>query len=206
MDLDVPYKEVCKIKELEEYKDYYVDINGNIYSVKNNKVKKLKPFWSGSKDYRYKKIFLYNKSKRVVVYIHVLVGKLFIPKSNRKKYIIHKTENKEDNSLSNIISTDKRVFREGHRAGRPRKKRDNVIIIEREIKSREQQIAELEKDTILNQNLIQELKILYKACLIKGAHLSSEFDFFNEIISELIDEYANRKGLKKILYQLKNEQ
>ena len=77
-----------------------------------------------------------------------------------------------------------------HNAGRPRK----------EI------IKELEKESIISDNVVSELKTLYKAALIKGAHLSSEFDFFNEIISELIDEYANRKGLKKLLYQIRMEE
>ena len=185
-------KEVSKISGLEDFHGYYVDMNGNVYSArqKNRGLRKITTFRSGVGP-NYKKVILCGKnSKTKAFYIHILVGKLFIPKSNQKRYIVHKTENIDDNSIDNIISVNRYKLKSGHNAGRPRK----------EI------IKELEKESIISDNVVSELKILYKACLIKGAHLSSEFDFFNEIITELIDEYANRKGLKKILYQLKNEQ
>lgn len=192
LNINIPHKELSKVEGFEGLTGYYIDIKGNVYSTrqKNKGVRIIKPFYAGKKDARYLRVYLYDKGKKITVYIHQLVAKAFIPKTNRKRFVIHKSGNIQDNSLENIITVNKRSFKKDHRAGRPKK----------------EYIEKIERELFLSNEILEELKILYSASLIKGNYNGSEFDFVNEIFEDLIDEYANRKGLKKILYQLKNEQ
>jgi hypothetical protein len=124
---------------------------------------------------------------RTLCFVYILRA-AFIPKSNRKRFVIHKSGNLEDNSLDNLITVNKRSFKKDHRAGRPKKK----------------YVEQLEKEVFLSDEVLNELKIAYEASLIKGNYRGSQFDFINEIFGELMNEYTNRKGLKKIIHQLKS--
>jgi hypothetical protein len=188
LPIDIPYKELSEIEGFEDMKGYYVDIKGNVYSARQKKVKRMKILYAGKNGIRYSRIYLYKNGKRIAVYIHQLVARAFIPKSNRKRFVIHKSGNLEDNSLDNLITVNKRSFKKDHRAGRPKK----------------QYVEQLEKEVFLSDEVLNELKIAYEASLIKGNYRGSQFDFINEIFGELMNEYTNRKGLKKIIHQLKS--
>lgn len=189
LPIDIPYKELSEIEGFEGMKGYYIDIQGNVYSTKQKGIKKMKILYAGKNGIRYSRIYLYKNGKRTAVYIHQLVAKAFIPKSNRKRFVIHKSGNLGDNSLENLITVNKRSYKKDHKAGRPKK----------------EYVERLEKEVFLNDDVLNELKIAYKATLIKGNYRGSEFDFINEIFGELMNEYTNRKGLKKIIHQLKSE-
>jgi hypothetical protein len=186
---DIPYKELSEIEGFEDMKGYYVDIKGNVYSARQKKVKKMKILYAGRNGIRYSRVYLYKNGKRIAVYIHQLVVRAFIPKSNRKRFVVHKSGNLGDNSLDNLITVNKKSFKKDHKAGRPKK----------------EYVERLEKEVFLSDDVLNELKVAYKASLIKGNYKGSEFDFINEIFGELMNEYANRKGLKRIIHQLKSE-
>lgn len=189
LPIDIPYKELSEIEGFEDMEGYYIDIQGNVYSTKQKGIRKMKILYAGKSGIRYSRIYLYKNGKRTAVYIHQLVARAFIPKSNRKRFIIHKSENLRDNSLENLITVNKKTFKKNHKAGRPRK----------------EYVEQLEKEVFLSDKVLNELKIVYNATLIKGNYKGTQFDFINEIFGELINEYANRKGLKKIIHQLKSE-
>jgi hypothetical protein len=201
-------KEISKIPGLEDFHGYYAGIDGHIYSTRLKKLGlRRMSYFSSNHKRNYKKVILCSKNRRKAVYVHVIIGKLFLPKSNLKRYIVHRTDNLEDNSVANLTSIDKIVFSPGHKAGRPKKDPNSPVSTYRKRKgkerTREEVIAEKEKESILSDHLINELKILYQASLEKGLAIKSEFDFINEMVGELIDEYSNRKGLKKIIHQIK---
>lgn len=187
-------KEVSKIEGLEDFSGYFVDIKGNVYSnrQKNRGLRKKSVFKSGIGP-SYNKVILCGRSgvKRAF-YVHILVGKLFIPKSNHRKYFIHRSDDVYDNSLENIISVDKYRVKKDHKMGRPR--------------TRPEMINELEKESILSDKLVAELKLFYKAAIRKGCYQGKEFDFVEEMVSELLEMYANQRGLKKILHQIRQEE
>ncbi len=174
--LDVPYKEISKIKGLEDFTDYYIDINGNIYSTKKKKLKKLSPGWAKDRDNPYLRIILTNKNKKQkVFYIHQLVRNAFFPDEVDKKRLTHKGS-RQDNSVDNF----------GYR-----------------ILGKKKPVGEIEYE--LKEEIKNEIKLIHRACIEKGLHTSDSFTFINEVVNEMLEEYVNRKGLKKILYRLKNE-
>jgi hypothetical protein len=124
--------------------------------------------------------------------------KAFISKTKRKKYTYHKSGNIQDNRLENLISTDKKRGYPGHRLGRPRKDKKEVVVNHEEV------IKEIERESLISDDAINKIKLVHLAAIKKGLHVSESFTFLDEIIEELLDEYCSRKGLKKILYQLKS--
>lgn len=187
-------KEISKIEGLEDFSGYFVDTAGNVYSNKRTKqgLKKMATFNRGFGP-NYRKVFLHGKSgAKKAFYVHVLVGKLFIPKSNHRRYFIHRSTNVEDNSLENIITVDKYRLKKDHRMGRPR--------------TRKELINDLEKESILSDKLVAELKLFYKAAIIKGCYQGKEFDFVEEMVTEMLEMYASQRGLKKILHQIRQEE
>lgn len=190
ININIPHKELSTIEGFEGLTGYYIDIKGNVYSTrqKNKGLRIIKPFYAGKKDARYLRVYLYDKGKKITVYIHQLVARAFIP--NRKRFVIHKSGNIQDNSLENIITVNKRSFKKDHKAGRPKK----------------EYIEKIERELFLSDEILEELKILYKAAILKGAYQGKKFDFVEEMIKELMDMYANQRGLKKILHQIRMEE
>ena len=163
--IDVPYKEICNIKGFENYQDYLIDVNGNIYSLKGKKIRKLEPFWANNKDNPYWKVNFIGKDKKVKsFYIHRLMRAAFIPEEMQGRYVFAGNKNRKDNSLRNLT-----------------------------------------QEYELNEEVRNEIKLIHQACIEKGLNVSDYSGFVNEVMSEMLEEYVNRKGLKKILYRLKNE-
>lgn len=86
------------MKEIEGFNDYLVDIEGNVYSNKNNNFIKLKPIIT---KYGYCEVELYgNKRKRFK--IHQLVALTFIPNPSNLPQVNHEDGNKKNNHVSNL--------------------------------------------------------------------------------------------------------
>lgn len=176
MLLDVPYKEICKIPGMEAYENYLIDVNGNVYSTRHNKIRKLSPGWAKKKNKPFYKVHLYDKkAQRKGFYVHLLVSDAFLTEEQRAKNLKHKNKNRKDNSLNNIKWG---VIRNGQF---------------------------IEKNYDLSDETKTEIDLIHRACIEKGLHMSDSFNFINDIVSEMLDEYCSRKGLKKIIYKMKNE-
>lgn len=183
LEIDVPHKEISKIEGYEDFENYYVDVEGNVYSTKMNKVTRLKPFLSGYR-FSYLKVFLYGKKRKLPIYVHILVARAFIPKSCQKRYIVHKNGIFTDNRLENLISVDKKYPKQYH--------------------NRTKKFEELESKIYINEEALKEIKIAYRASLMKGLQVTNEFDFVNKLLFDLLDDYYTSKGLKKIVHQLRS--
>lgn len=93
---------VSDIPGMEDYTNYLLDVNGNVWSMKGKRLRKLKPGWAKYKD-GYLFVRLYDKNRRQKsFYIHRLVALAFIPTDDTSRRIKHKNKNKNDNRLENI--------------------------------------------------------------------------------------------------------
>ena len=85
-------------KDIPDYEGLYQVSNlGRVKSVKNGCVKSYHKNRRG-----YCMVELYKSNRREHKYIHRLVARVFIPKSEWKETINHKDENKENNRLDNL--------------------------------------------------------------------------------------------------------
>ena len=100
-----------------EYKDYYVDTKGNVYSNKYGNLRKLAVNKDSRGYYMLVKFYINGKTKNCLV--HRLVAKAFIENTDRKPEVNHKNLNKQDNRVENLEwSTSKEnkahMYRNGH--------------------------------------------------------------------------------------------
>ena len=82
-------RKVSEIKGLEEYKDYFVTVEGDVYSFKFNKNRKIKPGYLTTKS-SYQIIPLCNvKGKVKNFYIHRLIAQLYLINVNESWAVEH---------------------------------------------------------------------------------------------------------------------
>ena len=85
-------------REKENYSNYLIFEDGQIYSKKSKKF--LHPF---KKTSGYYAINLYdNFGKNKMFFIHRLIAELFIPNPNNYTDVNHKDENKQNNNINNL--------------------------------------------------------------------------------------------------------
>ena len=102
--MKITSRKVSEIEGLEEYKDYFVTVDGDVYSSKFNKIRKLKPGYLTTKG-SYQIIRLCNgKGKVKNFYIHRLIAQLFLINVNESWAVEHINGNLEDNSVKNLSS------------------------------------------------------------------------------------------------------
>lgn len=168
-------KELSKIPGMEDYKFYYVDMEGNIYSHKYIKPRILKPFkHTGPRPYLM--INLCNgKGKIKSHYVGRIVASAFLPNPTSAWGIRYKDGDVTNNSLSNL-----------EWLGRKTEKGLNTDTLE------------------LNKELSDFIKLVHLSAIKKGIPVPDTYEFFHGILNESLEEYINRFGLKKTMYQIEN--
>ena len=100
--METRIKHFSLVEELKDFSDYAVDTEGNVWSMKFNKMKKLTPGWK-KKGYDYQSVLLTSRwGRKRSFLIHRLVAISFIPTSDLTLEINHKNGNKSDNRLENL--------------------------------------------------------------------------------------------------------
>lgn len=96
------YKLLNTIRELRDFNDYAVDRDGNVYSFKNKKIRKLRPGWKHKKHgYQFVRLSdRYGNKKNFT--IHRLVALAFIPTHDTSLEVNHKNKNCSDNRVENL--------------------------------------------------------------------------------------------------------
>ena len=86
-------------KKIEGYDDYLIRGNGDVYSLKGKKAKKLKPAGNGR---GYLRVRLRKNNKTKDCYIHRLVAQAFIPNPYGFSDVDHIDGNKKNNCIGNL--------------------------------------------------------------------------------------------------------
>jgi hypothetical protein len=87
------------LKQIQDYEDYKIDGNGNVYSYKKNVAKKMIP-QKATAGYHY--VSLCKNGTRKNRFIHRLMAQAFIENPENKLEVNHKNGNKLDNRLCNL--------------------------------------------------------------------------------------------------------
>ena len=82
--------------EIQDYPNYLIYENGEVWSKKSNKI--LKPGINRG----YSHISLYNNGKQKTAKIHRLVAEHYIPNPDNKPQLDHIDQNKQNNNSSNL--------------------------------------------------------------------------------------------------------
>jgi hypothetical protein len=172
-------KKISDIEGMENYKFYYVSTDGEIYSIKYKKPRRLKEQWSNGNQ-SYKVVQLSDgKGKHRSFYIHRIVAEAWLPNPTDSWGIEHIDKNVENNALSNLRWIGRR------------KERDGVI--------------GLDTDRLeLNEDLSNYIRLVHDAAIKKNIPVPDTYEFFHAILNESLNEYVNRFGLKKTMYLLEN--
>lgn len=93
----MPISTCLKKYQINNYENYEVDINGNIFSKRFNRY--LKPYSNGK---GYEMVRLINNDGPKPFKIHRLLALQFIPNTENKKFVNHKNGIKNDNRIENL--------------------------------------------------------------------------------------------------------
>ena len=165
-------KPICEIPGYEEYPDYLIDIEGNVYSQKNNKFKRMKPGWTKRRDWLLRVILTNKQGKQRGIYIHRLVACAFIPTNDFNLSVTHINGNVQDNRVENL-------------------EWDNP---ERRLKKKLKY-----EGFIMNEELSNKINKIHLACLQKGLPVKSKNEFIETIFNKALEDYCNQYGLKRLL-------
>lgn len=86
-------------KKIDGYDDYLIRGNGDVYSLKSKKARKLKSYNNG---HGYLFVNLRKNNKKKNYYIHRLVAQAFIPNLYGFDTVDHIDGNKKNNCISNL--------------------------------------------------------------------------------------------------------
>lgn len=167
------YKLISDIKGMEDYREYAVDVDGNVWSLKYNKIRKLKPGWVKNKDsYLFVKLSD-TKAKQKSFFVHKLVAMAFIPTESFTYMVQHINDNWQDNRMENL----KWCYR----------------------KESKRKVYVRNKGYVLTEDLTEKIKKVHYASSRKGLNVPDTLGFMEMVINNALDEYINRYGLRKIL-------
>lgn len=171
-------RKVSEIKGLEDFSDYFVTTEGDVYSTKFNRIKKLKPGYITTKDSYSIVRLCSNKGLIKKFYVHRLVAELFLLNVNDSWGIEHINRNLKDNSVKNLRWMGRKLSKDGD-------KKDTDMIY-------------------LGEEVSDYIKLVHTASLNKGIPVPGKLDFFENMINQALSDYVNRYGLKKSMYLLEN--
>ena len=172
-------RRISDIEGMETYKFYFATINGDIYSNKHKRLRKLKIHSVGNNRH-YRVVQLSDgKGNSKSFYVHQIICKAFLPNHTNSWGIRHKDGDVTNNALENLEWLGRK------------KERDGVI--------------GLDTDRLeLNEDLSDYIKLVHLSAIKKGIPVPDTYEFFHGILNESLNEYINRFGLKKTMYQIEN--
>lgn len=171
-------RKISEIPGMEDYDAYFATMSGEIYSTKHKKAKRIKPGYIRDKN-SYQIVKLSDGKGGIKnFYIHRLVAQLFILNPGNCWGIEHINGDLKDNSVNNLRWKRRRTPIYGSS--------DDVDI----------------NRIYLGKEVSNHIKLVHQAAIQKGLPVPDEVDFFNNMINESLEEYINRYGLRKIIYQI----
>jgi hypothetical protein len=171
LSYEVKHKRLDRIEGLEGFGEYAIDVEGNVFSFKYNKLRKLKPGWSKRRDgYLFVKL-CDNKGNTRNFYVHRLVALAFLPPGKLDQEIKHKDGNLQNNRIENIEWISK---------SKNRKINEN-------------------NDIHLETELSDLIKKVHMLSAKKGLSVPDTQTFTNFIIKNALEQYVNQYGLRRMM-------
>ena len=90
-----------EIKPIKRFDDYFVDTDGNIYSMKSGKLIKLKPYIDTKGKYLMIRL-IRNDGVRKSLLLHRIVAEAFIPNPNNLPEVNHKDKDTKNPKAENL--------------------------------------------------------------------------------------------------------
>lgn len=165
---------ISDIEGMEDYPEYAVDVDGNVWSLKYNKIRKLKPGWVKSKDSYYFVKLANTKGKQKSFFVHKLVAMAFIPTESFTYMVQHINDKCQDNRLENL----KWCYR----------------------KESKRKVYTKKNGFVLTEDLTEKIKKVHYASSRKGLNVPDTLGFIEMVVNNSLDEYINRYGLRKVMY------
>lgn len=175
--METRFKFLNEIPELKNFTEYAVDTDGNVWSFKNRKQRKLKT--------NYKKkingkcygscVNLTNKEgERRNISVQQLMSLAFLPRQENCTRVRHLNGNLHDNRLENLEWI----------VPKPRKKNAEKVNNE---------------TYIIDRFILDKIRKVYFASIKKGLPVPDNNTFFNTIIESALDSYIMQYGLRRML-------
>lgn len=168
----IDYKLLNTIEDLEDFNDYAVDKDGNVYSFKYKTMKRLRPGWKHKKHgYQFVRLTdRYGNKKNFTV--HRLVALAYIPTDDTTLEVNHKNRNCLDNRVENL-----------------------------EWMSHKQNVDynQFVNGFSLDQFVSDKIKLVHAASIRKGLPVPNSYEFMNSLIEGALEQYINQYGLRKVM-------
>ena len=125
------------LKQIEDYQGYYLSVEGDVYSNKNTKPRKLKQQKASQSKKGYYQVRLYRESVGTLFYVHRLMYETFVGKIPDDKQIDHIDGDTSNNVVENLqLLTKRQNMKKYHnKAFNYRQDRDIMIKDYAEMKS-----------------------------------------------------------------------
>jgi hypothetical protein len=165
-------KNLDLIEGLEDYPDYAVDTEGNVWSFKYKRQHKLSPGWK-RKQHPYLFVRLSDKyGNKKNFNVHRLVALAFIPTDDTSLQVNHINRNQCDNRIENLEWCSH--------------------------KQNTQHCADTNGFKI-DEFLTGRIKQVHAASIRKGLPVPDAYAFMNSIIEGALEDYINQYGLRKVM-------
>jgi hypothetical protein len=171
--METRIKYLADVKTLKDYSAYAIDTEGNVWTMRFNKQKKLSPGYK--KEKRDKYVRLTDRFGRIKNFsVGRLVALAFLPTDNIDNRVTHKNGDVNDNRLENL---------EWHEY-KPKANDSRQMIHE---------------EYIIDRFILDKIRKVYIASIHKGLPVPDNNTFFNTIIEGALDSYIMQYGLRRFM-------
>lgn len=170
--METRIKHLKHIKGLELFTDYAIDVNGNVWSFRYNKKRKLKPGWVKKKGgYLFVKL-TDMRGHKTSFYVHRLMAMAYLSCDDFSMKVSHINGIQTDNRIENLQWVKvKRIVRDSYK----------------------------EEVFTLDESISKKIKQVYSASYKKGLKIPDTYQFMNNLIEDALNNYINQYGLRKLM-------
>ena len=166
------YKILNELEDYEDFSQYSIDTDGNLWSLKYKKTRLLKLTLSGKGNCAYYTAKIRDDhGDAKTVYIHKLVALAFIPNHDPSQRVLHRDGDRANNSMENLYWG----------------------IGETNIKERKKQL-----DFVLQEDIVNRILRVHMAAQRKGLPVGDSYAFTTQMVENAIEAYIMQYGLRKI--------
>jgi hypothetical protein len=171
------FKFLNEIPELQNFTQYAINTDGEVWSFKNNKQRKLKTNYKTKIKEKYygNCVTLTNQTgERRTIDVQHLMSLAFLPKQENCKRVRHINGDLNDNRLENLEWI----------IPKPKKNNTEKVI----------------QDTyIIDRFILDKIQKVYIASIVKGLKVPDANSFLNSIVEGSLESYIMQYGLRRFL-------